>query len=72
MKGYSITKKNKINANEFWDKLDQITHEIPEFSSKYSRETTNYFEKMYLNEDSLFRDLSFILNFDGKPLAAFL
>lgn len=72
MKGYSITKKDKNNANLFWDKLDLITNEIQEFSSKYSRETTNYFEKMYINEETLFKDLSFILNFDDKPLAAFL
>ncbi len=72
MKGYSITKKDKNNSNEFWDKLDQITYEIPEFSSKYSRETTYYFKKMYINEKTVFEDLSFILNFDNKPLAAFL
>jgi len=72
MKGYSITKKDKNNSNNFWDKIDQITFEIPEFSSKYSRETTNYFEKMYIHDKTLFRDLSFILNFDDKPLAAFI
>ena len=45
MRGYSITKKDINTTNLFWEKLDQITNEIPEFSSLYSRETTNYFEK---------------------------
>lgn len=72
MRGYSITKRDINTTNLFWEKLDQISDEIPEFNSLYSKETANYFEKKNITKGIDFRDLSFILNYDDKPIAAYL